>query len=459
MVSTSRCGLGVADLPRAAPFATLYGLQGLARALPATVLPLAALDIAGSAQQVSLLYFGASFVGLAGSLAMPMLVHRIRRRRVVGLGAALVALAMLLLPLGDPASFLAGLVCYLVGFIAFDIAFNLYLMDHIPRQAFSRFEPVRMLFAGTGYVVGPIGGVLLAREFGHAAPFFAMGALTALNYAVFLYLRFSDSPSIQPARTAPPNPLRFFPHFFAQPRLRLSWLLALGRSGWWAMFFVYGPIYCVQAGLGETVAGLLVSAGSAAVLLCPLWGRLGRRWGIRRLVVFGFAATAAGSVAVAFAAASPWLGVAVFLAAALAASTIDGAGNMLFLRAVHPHERAEMTGVFATFRDTAQIGPPGAFSLLLEAFALPAVFVGLGPRHAGDVLVRALHPAPILTTQTRPPLLVVGVSGHVAVLALGHVRIVVVAMGFRRWSCPHGTRPRPFHRCGRRPPPWRGTAG
>jgi hypothetical protein len=53
---------------------------------------------------------------------------------------------------------------------------------------------------------------------------------------------------------------------------------------------------------------------------------------------------------------------------------------MLFLRAVHPYERAEMTSVFATFRDTSQIGPPGIFSLLLMTFALPAVFVagGLG---------------------------------------------------------------------------------
>ncbi len=370
--------LGVADLPNAMPFAVLYGLQGVARALPLTVLPLMALETVGSAQDVSVLYFGASFAGLAGSLSMPLLVHRFRRRRVVALGAVLVCLAAALLSLGGAIPFAAGLTCFLVGFIAFDIAFNLYLMDHIPRQEFGRFEPVRVLFMGSGFIVGPFGGVLLAQEFGRPAPFIAMAALTAVSYAVFLYLRFSDNRAIRAARASPPNPFRFFPHFFRQPRLRLAWLLAVGRSGWWAMFFVYAPIYCVEAGLGDTVAGLVVSAGSGAVLLCPLWGRLGRRWGIRGLLVAGYAASAAGSVVVALAAGSPWLGVAVFLAAAFAASTIDGAGNMLFLRAVHPHERAEMTSVFATFRDTSQIGPPGVFSLLLEVFALPFVFVASG---------------------------------------------------------------------------------
>ncbi len=75
---------------------------------------------------------------------------------------------------------------------------------------------------------------------------------------------------------------------------------------------------------------------------------------------------------------SPWMGFGLLLCAAIVASIIDGAGNMLFLRAVHPHERAEMTSVFVTFRDCAQTVPPGIFSLILRVFPLPAVFVAGG---------------------------------------------------------------------------------
>ncbi|MBC6438830.1 MAG: MFS transporter [Rhodospirillales bacterium] len=370
--------LGVADLPHAMPFAVLYGLQGIARALPLTILPLTALEITGSAQEVSLLYFAASFVGLGGSLSMPLLVHLFRRRRVVGMGTALICLAAILLSLGNIHVFAAGLTCFLVGFIALDISFNLYLMDHIPRQEFNRFEPVRVLFMGSGFIIGPFGGVLLAQAFGRPAPFMAMAVLATVAYLVFLYLRFSDSEAIQAMKSSPPNPFRFFPHFFRQPRLRLAWLLAVGRSSWWAMFFVYAPIYCVESGLGDTVAGIIVSAGSGAVLLCPFWGWVGRKWGIRKLLIMGYLASAVATIVVAAVAASPWLGVTLFMVAALATSMVDGAGNMLFLRAVHPHERAEMTSVFATFRDTSQIGPPGLFSALLQIFALPAVFVTSG---------------------------------------------------------------------------------
>jgi ACDE family multidrug resistance protein len=64
--------------------------------------------------------------------------------------------------------------------------------------------------------------------------------------------------------------------------------------------------------------------------------------------------------------------------AALGTETIDGAGNLLFLRAVRAYERAEMTTVFVSFRDVSQVGPPVVCSFLLTIFPLPSVFVAAG---------------------------------------------------------------------------------
>ena len=70
--------------------------------------------------------------------------------------------------------------------------------------------------------------------------------------------------------------------------------------------------------------------------------------------------------------------VAMIALSAFAAAIVDGAGNIPFLRAVHPYERAEMTSVFVTYRHSAQLMTPGVFSLVLGFFALPAVFVAGG---------------------------------------------------------------------------------
>jgi ACDE family multidrug resistance protein len=370
--------LGTAGLPSATTFASLFGLQAFCRTILLTVIPVEALARLGDAQDVSLFYFGVSIASMSCSLLIPSLIHIIRRRRVIALGTIATSIAAVLFQHQGIVTFCLAMWLMVLGFIAWDIALNLYVLDHIPRREVGRFEPLRVMFAGAGFTIGPYLGVLLRTEVGYSAPFILLVVAVTTLYAIFTWLRLSEHPAIQAARRPPPNPLRFFPRYFRQPRLRLAYVLAVGRSGWWSMFFVYAPIFCVQSGLGEQVGGALVSGVSMAMLLVPLWGAMGRWWGIRRLLLVGYAGSGLASLAVAFAMGSPWLGVAVLVAAGLITSIIDGAGNLLFLRAVRPHERAEMTSVFVTFRDCAQTAPPGIFAALLHVFALPAVFVAGG---------------------------------------------------------------------------------
>ena len=64
--------------------------------------------------------------------------------------------------------------------------------------------------------------------------------------------------------------------------------------------------------------------------------------------------------------------------AGFGAEIIDGAGNLLFLRAVHPHERSEMSTVFVSCRDVAQLRAPAVGAALLSLFALPSAFIAAG---------------------------------------------------------------------------------
>ena len=104
----------------------------------------------------------------------------------------------------------------------------------------------------------------------------------------------------------------------------------------------------------------MVSLGLACAFLVPLWGWVGRRFGLRRLLMTAYGLSGLASIAVAAAMGLPLLGAGVLLVAALLTASIDGAGNIPFLRAVHPTERAEMTTVFATYRDAGQLLPPAS---------------------------------------------------------------------------------------------------
>ena len=365
-------------LPRPATFVALFTLAVLPRTLLITVLPLEALAFLGNAQKVSVLYLSVSLVGLCGSLSIPWLVHRLRRRWVFSLGALSMACAALLFTFQAFPTFVAGMVLFVFAAASLEISLNLYLMDHVPRRELNRFEPLRVFFAGSAFVLGPWLGVYLRSQLGHGAPFAVTGLAVLVLFVFFWFLRLTENPVVSPMTRPPPKPLVYLPRFFGQPRLRLAWVLAVGRSAWWSMFFIYTPIYAVNAGLGEIMGGAIVSLGSGCVFLAPLWGRLGRKFGMRRLLVGGYLAGGFATIAIAAVAGQPWLGAGALLLAAFVTGSIDGAGNIPFLRAVHPLERPEMTTVFATYRDAAQLAPPGVFSVLLRLFELPAVFVAGG---------------------------------------------------------------------------------
>ena len=75
-------------------------------------------------------------------------------------------------------------------------------------------------------------------------------------------------------------------------------------------------------------------------------------------MVSGFCASGGLTLLVFMVAGQPSLAIIVLLGAVLGATVLDGAGNVPFLRAVRTHERSEMTGVFFTHRDTAQLAAP-----------------------------------------------------------------------------------------------------
>ena len=370
--------LGIRGLEAAVPLSILAAAFGLCWTLPAALIPIEALSHLGNAQKVSVFFFVVSLTGVITAVFIPLVVHRIGRRWVIALGIVVTAVSSLLLALESLWPLLLGSALRVFGFLCMDVVIEIIIMERIPRRNLARFEAVRMFSMGLGLILGPWLGVYLAQEVGFPTPFLLV-ATVILAAGLYIFQSTLARNLANPAIAQPtPNPLRFIRRFTAQPRLRLAWLLSLARSAWWTMFFIYSPIYCVQAGLGEESAGAILSAGSAAILLAPAFGRIGARIGVRLLLPIGYSCTGAATLLIAFVAATPWAGVGFLLTAATFAAVIDAVGNALFLRAVRARERAEMTAVFTTYREVAQLGPPGLFALLLNIFTLPAVFVVSG---------------------------------------------------------------------------------
>ena len=201
--------------------------------------------------------------------------------------------------------------------------------------------------------------------------------------ALFWYYRLGDNQSIRPGKTRPVNPLANIGRFVAQPRLRLAWLIAFGRSCFWTTFFVYGPILMVVTGQGELAGGLLVSAGNALLFTAIFWGKAGKRFGapanhdVRLLRDDG---DAAGWPALSAKRIRCWP-AAFLLCGAFFTIALDALGSTAFMRSVRSYERPQMSAVYRTYLDLSEL------TAAARLFDRAGVFrPGRGVRHARRLL-------------------------------------------------------------------------
>ena len=360
-------------------FATLYGLESFARASIASVIPIQAYEILKSEQGVSILYTIVALLGLSATLFMPMLIARFSRRWVYTGGVVLLAFGSVLFLTGTLTGQLLGMWSRVMGASALGITLNLYIMDHIKKTEFMRSESLRMAWSMLGWTAGPTLGILLYTHFGIVAPHAAVIGFCTVLLALFWYYRLGDNRQIRPGKTRPANPLANIGRFVAQPRLRLAWIIAFGRSCFWTTFFVYGPILMVATGEGALAGGLLVSAGNALLFTAVFWGRAGKRFGARNIMAIAFLSMTATLLAAGLSGEKlPLVTGFLLLCSAAFAIALDALGSTAFMRAVRSYERPQMSAVYRTYLDFSELLPPLAYSIVLAFFGLDGVFVTLG---------------------------------------------------------------------------------
>ena len=310
-------------------FICLFAFDALSRSLLLTLVPLKAYTLLQDAKLVSLVYFSTAITGLLTILTIPQLADKTERRTVLFIGTLLHVTSIFLLGLNYVPSLICGLVLQGVATASLDFALNLYLLDNIPRRSLQSFEAKRLVFAGGCFAVGPWIGVSLGQHVAEKAGFWMSGLSVLSLVLVFVLTGIINTERTELASTPLPNPLNAVRRFVTQPRLRLAWLLAFGRNGWWLIYFIYAPIYAKQAGYGPEVGGFIVTLGMLPLLLARVWARLARRYTMRKLLMLAYGSTA-------------------FLA---------------------------MTSVFMTFRHVGPIIMPGIMTIALWFLPLPFVFI------------------------------------------------------------------------------------
>jgi hypothetical protein len=382
-----------APTPRVEAFALLAGLDAAVRGMLISVLPLALYEAVGrDAEAVSQIYFAIGVASLIWGLLVPWATRIAPRRWVYTFGAALYLVAVVLGLIGGAVAMSLSILLNALATVTIFVCLNAYVLDYIARAEFGRSASLQMLYAAVFWVVGPLLGVWLWSIWA-PAPFLVAGVFAAVLLAVFWRLRLGNGRQIARAKSPAVGPLGFLGRFFAQPRLIAGWLFATIRScGWW-VYVVYLPIFCQEAGLGDTLGGLCLSLTNCLLFTAPAILRMVNRMTVRRAVVAWFGYGAVLFVLAGLAAPLPPLAVLLLVVGSVSLVVLDVAGGLPFLMAVKPSERTEMAAVYSSFRDVSGILTPGVAWAVLLVAPVAGVFVAAGAAMglAGAIAAR-LHP-------------------------------------------------------------------
>ncbi len=360
-------------------FSAIFALESLVRSLNSTVVSLQAYDLLGSSQKVSELTTLVAMVVLLATLMLPYVLGRLRRRWAYTLGVVGLIAASLFFASFTISGQIAGMFLRNCGAGILNITLSLYIMDHIKKSDLARAEPLRLSLSTFSWMIGPAGGVWLYTQFGPWAPQLASIAVAVALLVLFWVLRLSDSATMPSGTLQPFNPLANVMRFVRQPRLRLAWMVAFGRSCFWTTFFIYGPLLMVESGVGKQVGGLMISASQVLLLFAYVFGRLAHRFGVRAIISLCFLLMALSSAAAGIAGKEfPYVAMFFLLFGAFAASGLDGVGGIPFLRAVRTRERQRMAAVYRTYIDFSDLIPAMIFAVALSYFEIGIVFVILG---------------------------------------------------------------------------------
>ena len=345
--------------------AQLGSLEGFSRSLLVGIVPLLALKALGSKEAVTQAYLLASVLTLTITLNFATLERLLHRRWVLTLGGSFLITGALVLMLGDGFEFAIGIGLQSAAASLFSVCLSLYIMDYIGKKELKYSESKRMTFNGAAWLIGPSLGIWLWNNTLTWVPFVVAAVSASAMLIFFWYLRLGSDVIVKQAKQPAVNPFKVIPRYFKQSALRIAYAITLSRSIFWMSLFIYCPIYVVEAGLPEWVAGGMLSFVSGLLLASTLVRKLAESIGTRTTIMSGLLITALGMFALFMQEEARPIGLLFWILAAVGGAMLDVLGNIPFMRMVKPRERTEMTMIFSTWRETSQLLTPLLASLVL----------------------------------------------------------------------------------------------
>lgn len=166
------------------------------------------------------------------------------------------------------------------------MAFGLLVKDNSCKRQLSRNEGIIYTVANMAYVIGPLLAAFVADRFGMNSVF-TLGAVFLLISLVLFKCSGMHDGNVK--KKTDDGILRNFFDFFKDKERRLAYYIRGGITFWWALIYLFVPIYIMRHGLGIKWVGYFLFSVAVPLVLCEYYfSKVAGRKGFRRIFSQGY---------------------------------------------------------------------------------------------------------------------------------------------------------------------------
>lgn len=262
----------------------------------------------------------------------------------------------------------------------FFIILAIFVRDFAEEEELALAEGRYYLFSNIGWVIGPLTGGILAKEYGNESAFIFTSICYLFLLGIFLHQHLiAKHPHIttklEPSVPRTKSILENIREYASSPNLVKAFIISFGMYFWWSISCIYIPLQLKNLGFTSDVIGLIFALNVIPLILLEFHSSDGAaKYGVRKFFTMGFGILSLSLIM--FTLVSVPLLVKLMVIINVGAAFIEPIKEIFFFRVVQKGEEDRLYGIFSAAYPVAYILAPLFGSLMLSSFGINGIWLG-----------------------------------------------------------------------------------
>lgn len=204
---------------------------------------------------------------------------------------------------------------------------GIMVKDKSGRKNLSRNEGLVYSFNNVAWLIGPLIVSLVLLELGHSVVFLASAFSIFLAFVLFKMSGIKDNNHVEKTDN---DILKNFRDFFRSRDRVVSYFIGAGVTSWWALIYLYMPLFIIDNGLKEYWIGVFLFSCALPLIIFEYgFSKAAGKYGAKNFFLIGYMIAAVISLVVFFVS-SPYLVLGTLVLASVGFAMLEPTSEAYF---------------------------------------------------------------------------------------------------------------------------------